>query len=232
MFLFPQIYSYIQALSQRKWGQHEVQKIILNAAAGSTYHFYGHAINALQKIKVRYNPGKNDYENLHLFYNSSITIGSNVLLKPDKTCINFKIFRVFKASAHAGHKQKVFNKIQSILKCLPAKSGLQTMETHDNNSARNGWTSMQNCNTRQIYELLMSNTNCMVNQHFKRKWAEILNMDIDWQKVWKTFHENKAENKIKSEFFVNYISTFSHHSWLSKAKYKPALFATYAKGLN
>ena len=78
----------------------------------STDHFYRHAINALQKIKIRYNPGKNDYENLHLFYNSSITIGSNVLLKPDKICIDFKIFRVkdllFKASA--GHKQKVFNK--------------------------------------------------------------------------------------------------------------------------
>ena len=89
----------------------------------STDHFYRHATNALQKIKIRYNPGKNDYENLHLFYNSSITIGSNVLLKPDKLCIDFKIFRgkdlVFKASA--GHKQKVFNKIQSILKCLPPK---------------------------------------------------------------------------------------------------------------
>ena len=33
----------------------------------STYPFYRHAINALQKIKIRYNPGKNDYENLHLF---------------------------------------------------------------------------------------------------------------------------------------------------------------------
>ena len=77
----------------------------------STDHFYRHAINALQKI--RYNPGKNDNENLHLSYNSSITIGSNVLLKPHKTCIDFKIFRVkdlvFKASA--GHKQKVFNKV-------------------------------------------------------------------------------------------------------------------------
>ena len=69
----------------------------------STDHFYRHAINALQKIKIRYNPGKNDYENPHLSYSSSITIGSNVLLKPDKTCIDFKIFRVkdlvFKASA-------------------------------------------------------------------------------------------------------------------------------------
>ena len=92
----------------------------------STDHFFGHAINVLQKIKIRYNPGKNDYENLHLFYNSSITIGSNVLLKPEKTYIDFNIFRVkdlvFKASA--GHKQKVFNKIQSILKCLPPNSGL------------------------------------------------------------------------------------------------------------
>ena len=64
-----------------------------------------------KKIKFKYNPGKNDFENLHLFYNSSITIGSTVLLKPDRTCIDFKIFRVkdlvFKASA--GHKQKVFN---------------------------------------------------------------------------------------------------------------------------
>ena len=61
----------------------------------------------------------------------------------------------------------------------------------------NGWTSMQNCNTRQIYELLMSNTSCKVNQLFEQKWAEILNIDLDWQKVWKTIHENKAENKIK-----------------------------------
>ena len=136
----------------------------------STDHFYRHAINALQKIKIRYNPGKNDYENLYLFYNSSITTGSNVLLKPDKTCIDFKIFRVkdlvFKASA--GHKQKVFDKIQSILKCLPPKLGLQTMETYDI-QLDNGWTSMQDCNTRQIYELLMSNTNCKVHQHFKQK---------------------------------------------------------------
>ena len=60
----------------------------------STDHFYRHAINALQKIKIRYNPGKNGYENLHLFYNSSIPIGSNVLLKPDKTCIDFKILEL------------------------------------------------------------------------------------------------------------------------------------------
>ena len=110
----------------------------------STDHFYKHAINALQKIKTRYDPGKNDYKNLHLFYNSSITIGSNVLLKKDNTCIGFKIFRVkdlvFKANA--GHKQKVFNKIQSILKCLPPKSGLQTMETYDIQLV-NGWSSMQ-----------------------------------------------------------------------------------------
>ena len=50
----------------------------------STDHFYRNAINALQKIKIRYNPGKNDYENLHLFYNSSITIGSNVLCNQTK----------------------------------------------------------------------------------------------------------------------------------------------------
>ena len=141
------------------------------------------------------------------------TIGSNVLLKPDKICIDFKIFRVkdlvFKASA--GHKQKVFNKIQSILKCLPPKSGLQTMETYDI-QLDNGWTSMQNYNTRQIYELLMSNTNCKVNQHFKQKWAEILKIDLDWQKIWKTFHENKAENKIKSDIFcqlhLNFFTPF------------------------
>ena len=39
----------------------------------STDHFYRHVVNALQKIKIRYNLSKNDYENLHLFYNSSIT---------------------------------------------------------------------------------------------------------------------------------------------------------------
>ena len=33
----------------------------------------------------------------------------------------------------------------------------------------------------------------------------------------------------KYDIFVNYISTFSHHSWLSKTKYKLALFASYAK---
>ena len=42
-----------------------------------------------------------------------MTKGSNVLLKPDKTCIDFKICRVkdlvFKAQARAGHKEKVFN---------------------------------------------------------------------------------------------------------------------------
>ena len=122
----------------------------------STDHFCRHAINALQKIKISCGPGKKDYENLHLFYYSSIIIGSNVLLKPDKTCIDCNIFRVkdlvFKAIA--GHKQEVFNKIQSILKCLPPKSGLQTMETYDI-QLDDGWTSMQNCNTRQIYELLM-----------------------------------------------------------------------------
>ena len=90
----------------------------------STDHFYRHAVNALQNIKIRYNPGKNDYENLHLFYNSSITIGYNyLLLKPDKTCIDFKIFRVkdlvFKASA--GHKQKVFNRITKYFKMFATK---------------------------------------------------------------------------------------------------------------
>ena len=77
--------------------------------------------------------------------------------------------------------------MQSILKCLPPKSGLQIMESYDI-QLDNGWTSFQNCNTRQIYELLMSNTNCKVNQHFKQKWAEILNIDFDWQNVLKTFH--------------------------------------------
>ena len=57
----------------------------------STDYFYRHAINALQKIKIRYNPGRNDYD---LFHNSSITIGSNVLLKPDKTCVDFKILEL------------------------------------------------------------------------------------------------------------------------------------------
>ena len=85
------------------------------------------------------------------------------------------------------------------------------METYDI-QLDNGWTSMQNCNTRQIYELLMSNTNCKVNQHFKQKWAEILKIDLDWQKIWKTFHENKAENKIKSDIFcqlhLNFFTPF------------------------
>ena len=34
----------------------------------STDHFHRHAINALQKIKIKYNPGKNNYESLRLFY--------------------------------------------------------------------------------------------------------------------------------------------------------------------
>ena len=58
----------------------------------------------------------------------------------------------------------------------------------------------------------MSNTNCKVNQHFKQKLAEILKIDLDWQKIWKTFHENKAENKIKSDIFcqlhLNFFTPF------------------------
>ena len=38
---------------------------------------------------------------------------------------------------------------------------------------------MQNYNSKQISELLVSNTNCKVNQHFEQKWAEILKIDID-----------------------------------------------------
>ena len=59
------------------------------------------------------------------------------------------------------------------------KSGLQTMELTYDIQLGNGWTSMQNSNTRQSYQRLMSNTNCKVNQHFKQKWAEILNIDLD-----------------------------------------------------
>ena len=70
------------------------------------------------------------------------------------------------------------------------------METYDI-QLDNGWTSMQNRNTRQIYELLMSNTNCKVNQHFKQKWAEILNIDLDWQKSLEDIsREQSRKNKI------------------------------------
>ena len=86
----------------------------------STDHFYRHAINALQKIKIRYNPSKNDYENLHLFYNFSITVGPNLLLKPDKICIDFKIFRVkglmFKASDLEEQNMELFIQILQIFK--------------------------------------------------------------------------------------------------------------------
>ena len=87
--------------------------------------FYKDAVSACQKIEMRYNPSKEQFENLHLFYNPYITSGTSVL-KPDKTCIDFNIYRVkdlvFKASA--GHKQKVFNKIQNINSFLPQKSEL------------------------------------------------------------------------------------------------------------
>ena len=77
--------------------------------------FYKDAVSACQKIEMRYNPSKEQFENLHLFYNPYITSGTSIL-KPDKTCIDFNIYRVkdvvFKASA--SHKQKVFNRIQNI----------------------------------------------------------------------------------------------------------------------
>ena len=79
------------------------------------------------------------------------------------------------------------------------------------------WTIIQNCNTRQIYELLMSNTNCKVSQHFKQKWAEILNIDLEWQKVWNTFHEKKAEKKIKSDIFCRlHLSFFTPFNGFQK----------------
>ena len=77
---------------------------------------------------------------------------------------------------------------------MPPKSGLETMETYDI-QLDNGWTSMQNCNTRHIYELLVSNTNCKVNQHFKQKWAEILKIYLDWKKFERHFTRTKQKTK-------------------------------------
>ena len=60
-------------------------------------------------------PVKNNLKVYTCFITLTITSGTSTL-KPDKTCIDFNIYRVkdlvFKASA--GHKQKVFNKIQNI----------------------------------------------------------------------------------------------------------------------
>ena len=117
-------------------------------------HFYKHAISACQKIEIRHNPCGDQFDDMHIFYNPHITSGANVL-KPDKTCITFNILKVkdlvFQASI--GHKQKAFNKIQYIRGCLPIKSGLQTTESCDV-KLHNGWTSMQNCSSKQIYESL------------------------------------------------------------------------------
>ena len=78
-------------------------------------HFYKHAISACQKIEIRHNPCRDQFDDMYMFYNPLITSGANVL-KPDKTCITFNILKVkdlvFQASV--GHKQKVFNKIQYI----------------------------------------------------------------------------------------------------------------------
>ena len=132
---------------------------------------------------------------MHIFYNPHITSGANV-----QTCITFNILKVkdlvFQASI--GHKQKVFNKIQYIRGCLPIKSGLQTIESYDV-KLHNGWTSMQSCSSKQIYESLNSSPRFTNNQHFKQKWANILKTETDCSKVWKTVHGNKTGNKIKSD---------------------------------
>ena len=164
-------------------------------------HFYKHAISACQKIEIRHNPCRDQFDDMHIFYNPHITSGANVL-KPDKTCITFNILKVkdlvFQASV--GHKQKAFNKIQYIRGCLPIKSGLQTIESYDV-KLHNGWTSMQSCSSKQIYESLNSSPRFTHNQHFKKKWANILKTETDWSKVWKTVHGNKTGNKIKSDIF-------------------------------
>ena len=120
-----------------------------------------------------YNPSKEQLENLHLFYNPYKTLGTSIL-KLDKTCIDFNIYRikdlVFKASA--SHKQKVFNMIQNIKSFLLQKFELQTIDSYDV-QLDNGWTSLQNCSSKQICELLNSKPKCALNLYFKRKWALI-----------------------------------------------------------
>ena len=48
------------------------------------------AVSTCQKIEMRYNPTKEQFENLHLFDNPYITSGTSIL-KPDKKCIDFDI---------------------------------------------------------------------------------------------------------------------------------------------
>ena len=166
----------------------------------------------VKKFEMICHPSKEQFENLHLFYNPYITSGTSIL-KPDKRCIDFNIYRVkdlvFKASA--GHKQKVFNKIQTIKSFLPQKSELQTIESYDV-QLDNGWTSLQNCSSKQIYELLNSKPKCALNLNFKQKWADILQIEIYWTRVWKTIHENKSGNKIKSDIYcqlhLNFFTPF------------------------
>ena len=45
---------------------------------------YKDAVSTCQKMEMRYDPSKEQFENLHLFYNPYITSGTSIL-KPDKT---------------------------------------------------------------------------------------------------------------------------------------------------
>ena len=154
--------------------------------------FYKHAINACQKIEISHSPCRDQFDDMYIFYNPHITSGANVL-KPDKTCITFNILKVkdlvFQTSV--GHKQQVFNKIQYIKGCLPIKSGLQTIESYD----VNGWTSMQSCSSKQIYESLNSSPRFTHNQDFKQKWANIFKTETDWSKFGKQSIEIKLGTK-------------------------------------
>ena len=117
--------------------------------------------------------------------------------------------RVFKASA--GHKQKVFSKIQNIKSFLLQKSKLQTTESYDV-QLDNGWTSLQNGSSKQIYELLNSKPKCALNLNFKQNWADILQIEVYWSRIWKTIYENKSWNKVKSDIYcqlhLNFFTPF------------------------
>ena len=79
------------------------------------YHFYKHAIGACRKNNIRHNLSKYQFDNMHLFYNHHIPSGTDIL-EPDKTYITFNISKMkdLVFQARAGHKRKVFHKIDTI----------------------------------------------------------------------------------------------------------------------
>ena len=79
------------------------------------HQFYKHAISVCRKINIRHNPSKDQFDNMHLFYNPHITSGTDIL-KPDKACTFSNILKIkdlaFQASA--GHRRKVFKVTETV----------------------------------------------------------------------------------------------------------------------